>query len=128
MIDRYRLFLRRKSVYYAFDNSTKKFNSLQTRDRKEAERLVASMNEAAKQPAMNLRLARVYLQHSDPAFSSRSWQDVMDEATRAKRGEAQKRWIRGMKEKPFDRIRNLRVIETHAEHFFAMMETGTVCT
>jgi hypothetical protein len=49
MIDRYRLFLRRKSVYYAFDNSTKKFNSLQTRDRKEAERLIASMNEAATQ-------------------------------------------------------------------------------
>jgi hypothetical protein len=68
---RYRLFLRRKSVYYAFDTTTRKFQSLQTKNRKEAERLTSTLNEAGKQPAMNLRLARVYLQHSDPAFSSR---------------------------------------------------------
>ena len=61
MKTRYRLFLRRKSVYYAFDNSTRKFQSLDTKDRDEAERLVASLNEASRQPAMNLRLARVYL-------------------------------------------------------------------
>jgi len=63
---RYRLFLRRKSVYYAFDNTTRKFQSLNTKDRQEANRLLVTMNEASKQPAMNLRLARVYLQHSDP--------------------------------------------------------------
>jgi hypothetical protein len=74
---RYRLFPRRKSVYYAFDKLTRKFQSLDTRKRDEAVRLVRSLNEAARQPAMNLRLARVYLQHSDPAFSSRTWQHVM---------------------------------------------------
>jgi hypothetical protein len=110
MKERYRLFLRRKSVYYAFDNSTKKFQSLNSRDRAEAQRLLLGMNEAHKQPAMNLRLARVYLQHSDPAFSSRTWQNVMDEAAKTKRGEAQLRWIRAMKEGPFDRIRNLPVM------------------
>ena len=73
---RYRLFLRRKSVYYAFDTTTRKFQSLETKDRQEAARLTATLNEAGKQPAMNLRLARVYLQHSDPAFSSRTWQHV----------------------------------------------------
>jgi hypothetical protein len=40
MKQRYRLFLRRKSVFYAFDNTTKKFQSLDTRDRSEAERLL----------------------------------------------------------------------------------------
>ena len=30
MKERYRLFLRRKSVYYAFDNTTKTFQSLKT--------------------------------------------------------------------------------------------------
>ena len=128
MKDRYRLFLRRKSVFYAFDNSTKKFQSLNTKDRAEGERLLLGMNEAHKQPAMNLRLARVYLQHSDPSFSSRTWQNVMDEAAKTKRGEAQSRWVRGMREKPFDRIRNLAVIETRAEHFIAMLDEGTVCT
>jgi integrase len=52
----------------------------------------------------------------------------MDEAAKTKRGEAQARWIRGVKEKPFDRIRNLPVIETRAEHFIAMLDIGTVCT
>src|SRR5271170_188186 len=33
---RYRLFLRRKSVYYAFDDTTKTFTSLKTKDKPEA--------------------------------------------------------------------------------------------
>lgn len=61
MKDRYRLFLRRKSVYYAFDNTTKTFESLKTKDKAEATRLLLALNEAGKQPAMNLGLARVYL-------------------------------------------------------------------
>ena len=65
MKDRYRLFLRRKSVYYAFDNTTKTFESLKTKDKAEATRLLLALNEAGKQPAMNLGLARVYLRHSD---------------------------------------------------------------
>ena len=97
---RYRLFLRRKSVFYAFDTTTRKFQSLETKDRKEAERLTATLNEASKQPAMNLRLARVYLQHSDPAFASRTWQQVMDEVAKTKKGDTQVRWCRAMREKP----------------------------
>jgi len=49
MKTRYRLFLRRKSVYYAFDNSTRKFQSLDTRNRDEAERLLHSLNEASRE-------------------------------------------------------------------------------
>ena len=51
---RYRLFLRCKSVYYAFDDTTKTFTSLKTKDKAEANRLLMAMNEAGKQPAMNL--------------------------------------------------------------------------
>jgi len=35
---RYRLFLRRKSVYYAFDDTTKTFTGLKNRDKAEAMR------------------------------------------------------------------------------------------
>jgi hypothetical protein len=57
---RYRLFIRRKSVYYAFDDTTKTVTSLKTKDKAEANRLLMAMNEeAGKQPAMNLSLARV---------------------------------------------------------------------
>jgi hypothetical protein len=95
MKERYRLFLRRKSVYYAFDNTTKKFQSLETKDKAEAARLLMSPNEAGKQPAMNLRLARVYLQHSDPAFSSRTWQHIADEMAKSKQGVTRERWLLG---------------------------------
>src|SRR6478609_8110449 len=103
MKERYRLFRRRQSVYYAFDSQTNKKQSLETKDRSEAQRLMMSLNEAGKQPAMKLRLARVYLQHSDPAFSSRTWQNVMDEAAKTKGTAAQERWVRGMKNKHFNR-------------------------
>jgi len=43
---RYRLFLRRKSVFYAFDNTNKTFTSLKTKDKAEAARLLMALNEA----------------------------------------------------------------------------------
>ena len=67
MNERYRLFLRRKSVYYAFDNLTDIFESLKTKDKTEATRMLVALNEAGRQPAMSLSLARVYLRHSDPS-------------------------------------------------------------
>ena len=53
----YRLFLRRKSLYDAFDHTPKTFQSLKTKDEAEAERLLVALNEAGKQPAINLSLA-----------------------------------------------------------------------
>jgi hypothetical protein len=50
---RYRLFLRRKSVYYAFDSTTKRFESLKTKNKVEATRMLVALNEAGQQPAMN---------------------------------------------------------------------------
>jgi integrase len=73
---RYRLFLRRKSVYYAFDDTTKTFTSLKTKDKAEANRLLMAMNEAGKQAAMNLSLARVYLGASQGDITSLKGEDV----------------------------------------------------
>ena len=98
---RYRLFLRRKSVYYAFDDQTKTFTSLKTKDKAEANRLLMAMNEAGQQPAMNLSLARVYLRHSDPMVSVRTWQNVLDEIIGLKTGPTQDRWKSAAKDKAF---------------------------
>ena len=57
MKERYRLFLRRKSVYYAFDNTTKSFASLKTRDKADAQRMLVALNDAGKQPALNLSVS-----------------------------------------------------------------------
>jgi integrase len=128
MKERYRLFLRRKSVYYAFDTQTKLFQSLKTRDKAEANRLLVAMNEAGRQPAMNLSLARVYLRHSDPMVSQRTWQTVLDEIIKTKTGATKDRWQRAANDKAFDLIRSKVLIETHAEHFLAVLNKGTVST
>jgi hypothetical protein len=128
MKQRYRLFLRRKSVFYAFDNVTKTFESLGTKDRDEAQRLVIAKNEALRQPAMNLGLARVYLRHSDPLVAKRTWQHAMDEIVKTKRGPTQERWQRAIRQSAFDGIRGIPLIETQAEHFLAVLDKGTVST
>lgn len=128
MKERYRLFLRRKSVYYAFDNTTKTFESLKTKDKAEATRLLMALNEAGKQPAMNLGLARVYLRHSDPMVGQRTWQHVFDEIIKLKSGPTQYRWQSAAKDKAFDLIRSRLLIETQAEHFLEVLKKGTVST
>ena len=128
MKTRYRLFLRRQSVYYAFDNTTKTFTSLKTKDKPEANRLLMAMNEAGQQPAMNLSLARVYLRHSDPMVSVRTWQHVLDAIIQIKSGPTQARWQSAAKDKAFNLIRDRVLIETQAEHLLEVLRVGTVST
>jgi len=112
MKERYRLFLRRKSVYYAFDNTTKTFESLKTKDKTEAKRLLNALNDATRQPALNLGLARVYLRHTDPMVSKRTWQNVFDEIISLKSGSTQSRWQTAAKDEAFNSLRHRTLIET----------------
>jgi len=67
---RYRLVYRGiRDTYYAVDTHTKKRESLGTNNEAEAERLVAIKNEAVQHSEMNLQIAQVYLQHSDPTLA-----------------------------------------------------------
>ncbi len=72
MKNRYILF-QRSGVFYCENTSTGKQSSLGTRHKPDALRLLHAKNEAADQPAMNLQIAQVYLHHSDPALSARTW-------------------------------------------------------
>ncbi len=128
MKERYRLFLRRKSVYYAFDNTTKTFESLKTKDRAEARRLLAALNEADRQPALNLGLARVYLRHTDPMVSKRTWQHVLDEIISLKSGATKDRWQTAANDKAFDSLRHRTLLDTQAEHLLAVLKRGKVST
>jgi integrase len=125
---RYRLFLRRKSVYYAFDTITKRFQSLKTNDKCEANRLLVALNEAGQQAAMNLSLARVYLRHSDPLVSTRTWQHTIDEIVLTKTGENKKRWGTFSKCKELDPIRKRVLIETQSEHLLHVLRGCKVST
>jgi len=129
MRQRFRLYRRKKGGrYYIHDAATGKQDSLHTTDRATALRLVHSRNEAEQQPAVNLQIARAYLAATDPQISTRTWQYVMDEMVKLKRGETQRRWLVAVKDKEMDIIRNLPVLETRSEHFLRVLESGKVST
>ncbi len=127
MKNRFILF-QRSGVYYCEDTTTGKQSSLRTRDKADALRLLHVRNEAMHAPAMNLQIAQVYLQHGDPALAARTWQNVMEQMVAQRTGKNQSRWERAIREKPFDGIRHLKLIETNADHFLAVLKAGSVCT
>lgn len=127
MKSRFILF-RRAEVYYCEDTTTRKQTSLRTKDEEEARRLLNVKNEAVRQPAMNLQIAQVYLQHGDPALATRTWQDVMEQLTAIKTGSTQDRWRYAVQDKAFNLIRQRKVIETNAEHFLATLRAGNIST
>ena len=128
MKQRYRVFLRPWGVYYCEDLVTKKQETLKTRDKDEAFRIVAARNENEEAPAFSLHLARVYWKAGDPAGASRTWQYVMDQIPKLKEGETQHRWLTAIKDKALDSVRKLVVLETQAEHFLKVLENGSVST
>jgi integrase len=128
MSQRYRVFRRGWGTFYCQDLTTGKQESLRTRDKTEAHRLVAARNEGDKAPAFSLQLARVYWRASDPAAGNRTWQAVMDEVLRQKAGPTHERWATAIKETALDTIRDLVVLETRPEHFLRALEHGGVST
>lgn len=130
MKTRYRLIRRniRGGIYYCVDTHTGKRTSLQTSNQEEARQLVETKNQAVRQPAMNLQIAQVYLQHGDPALTARTWQHIMEQMVSARIGATQTRWQTAIRDKAFDLIRQRKLIETTAEHFLAVLKAGCVST
>jgi integrase len=77
---------------------------------------------------LNLHIARTYLTATDPEVAKRTWQVPMDEMTKTKTGSTRVRHEVAMKDKAFDLIRNLPILETHSAHFLKVLELGTVST
>jgi len=70
---RYRLVYRGiRNTYYCFDTHINKRESLGISDKAEAQRLIDAKNEAVLHVGMNLQIAQVYLQHSDPSLATRT--------------------------------------------------------
>ena len=129
MRQRYRLYKRRNGGrYYLHDDVTGKQESLGTDDRATAQRLFHSRQEAEQQPAVNLQIARAYLAASDPQIATRDWQFVMDELVKLKKDQTQHRWQTAIKDKAFDSIRHLPLLETRPEHFLRVLESEKVST
>ncbi len=129
MKNKYRMFRSGKSGYYYWqDNDTGKQGTLGTPDDREAQRLLNAKNESSSMPAtaINLQIARAYLNAADPKLVSRTWQEVMDELVALKRGTNGLRWERAVHDHSFDSIRRLPLIETRSDHFLKVLEEGKV--
>ncbi|HOX58181.1 MAG TPA: tyrosine-type recombinase/integrase [Verrucomicrobiota bacterium] len=133
MKKRYRKFLRGRT-WWVQDSQPQengkagKQVSLGTKDRAEAERLLASMNEPYRFAAYNLQMARTHLQMSNPEINRRTWQQVMDAVVKTKHGKTKARYETAVKDKAFDAIRTAVAIETTADTLLDVMAKGTVCT
>ena len=116
------------STFYVQDTKTRKQESLGTKDRTEAITLLHARNEAARQPQLNLQIAKAYLAGTDSGVSKRTWQDAFNAIIENKHGSTQERWQRAMPQKAFGLILPLIIIETQAEQLFACLRAGTVST
>jgi hypothetical protein len=109
---RYILYRRKRGgMFYIEDTETRKQESTGTRNRAEATSLLNARNESIRQPQLNLQIAKAYLAGTDSGVSKRTWQDAFNAITENKHGSTQERWQRAVKQKAFDLILPLIIIE-----------------
>ena len=128
MKQRFRLYRRKGGIYYLHDSQSGKQTSLGTSERSEAVELFSARLQAHRQAHLNLQLARTYLAATDPMVAKRTWQVPMEELAKTKRGATLERWQYVIRDKAFDLIRNLPILETQAEHFLKVLQAGTIST
>jgi integrase len=128
---KFRMFRSGKSGYYYWhDNATGKQGTLGTPDKRQAQRLLNAKNESCSTPAsaINLQIARAYLNAADPQLVTRTWQEVMEQIVSEKTGETGVRWATAVRDKNFDGLRKLPLLETRADHFLAALADRKVST
>ena len=108
--------------------TTGKQLSLRTKDEAEARTLLNAKNESFRQPVLNRQIARTYLTATDSEMATRIWQKPMDEMTKTKTGPTKARHECAMRDRAFDLIRNLPILETHPAHFLKVLELGKIST
>ena len=89
-------------MFYCVDTKTGKRTSLHTCNEDEARQIIEAKNQAQRQPAINLQIARRILQHGDPALATRTWQHVMEQIQSTKTGNTRERWRYAIQDKAFD--------------------------
>ena len=126
---RYRLMYRGcRDTYYAVDTQTGKRESLGTNVKADAERLLESKNEAVHHVAINLQIAQVYLKHSDPSLSTRTWKDVMASLAAKQNGSTRNRYEVAAKDPALNDLRSRKLLETQSHQFLSALQAGTVAT
>ena len=100
-----------------------KQGSLRTKDRKTAEKLVHTKNEAHRLPTLNLTMARAYLAAHDSKMSTRTWMAVMREM--GTHGIASTKTLRaGLLLESVRSIRNKPLVQTTAEDLLSILHSN----
>lgn len=128
--DRFRLVRlgNRGGMFYCKDMQTRSRTSLDTKDRKEAEKLVFHKNEAAAHPHINRRIGMAYLAGSDPELCKRTWKTVMEDIIKDKQGPTLHRYHSALKDKAYELIKSKLLVETFPDDFKAVLRAGTIST
>jgi integrase len=119
---------KRKNVYFSFDSETRKRESLHTSDKEEAARIIHAKNDATRQSAINISIAKAYLVGADPKLVERTWNSVMQEFCSRGKESTRQRNLRAIRSKAFDLIGNKKLVETTAEDLGAVMKAGGAFT
>jgi len=96
MKQRFYLF-RRRGTYYLQDSRSGKQQSLETKDRNVAARLLEAKRQLDGEPGFNQFLLKTCLSHSDPMLIRRTWGTVMDEMASHGRESTRTRCSRAMR-------------------------------
>ncbi len=112
------------SIFYTQHNETGKQESLRTRDKREATRLLNAKNDAAQAPALNRELGRVFLSAIDPAAVKRSWNVVMEHFCSIGRESTRERRKREVNSPAYASIRNKPLVETNPDDLFRVLKAG----
>lgn len=130
MKNRYRLIRRneRRHKFYCFDVVTGKRVSLHTQSEDEAAQIVLARNQALRQPALNLQIAKAYLSGTDSGVATRTWATALGSLIDTKQGENRLRWERAAKDGALRELLPCVVIETPAETILQALKSGSVST
>ena len=130
MKTRYRLTHRgiRGGMFYCIDSETGQRCSLKTKDRDVAEQIVLAKNQALRQPALNLQIAKAYLAGTDNGVNTRTWLNAIESLTSTKLDANKDRWQRVVKDPALATLLPQIIIESKGEALLHAMKTGTVST
>jgi len=93
MKNRFRLIRRgERNQFYCVDTETGQRTSLKTSDRDSGEQIVLAKNQALRQPALNLQIAKAYLAGTDNGVSTRTWLNAIESLTSTKHDANKARW------------------------------------
>ena len=130
MKNRFRLIHRgeRGGLFYCVDSLTGTRSSLKTKDRDAAEQIVFAKNQALRQPALNLQIAKAYLAGTDSGVATRTWQQAVEALTNTKYGANKDRWLRVPTDAALAPLLPQVIIETKGEAILKAIQVGTVST